>query len=144
MKRIFSLGYALMIITFLAATMSISSCGTANGMAAKRAKDPNLVQPADDQAITETWTTLFSRVVGVEVRGAEPNLSIRIRGDKSIELSNEPLYVLDGVRLGQEFSRLASAILPQDVKSIRIVKGSSATMYGDSSGNGVVVVASKE
>lgn len=144
MKRIFSLGYALMIIPFLAATMSISSCGTSNGMTAKRAKDPNLVQPADDQAITETWTTLFSRVVGVEVRGAEPNLSIRIRGDKSIELSNEPLYVLDGVRLGQEFSRLASAILPQDVKSIRIVKGSSATMYGDSSGNGVVVVASKE
>lgn len=103
-----------------------------------------MVQLAGNQAMNETWSSLLSRVVGVEIRGTEPNLSLRVRGDKSLELSSEPLYVLDGVLLGQEFSRLAGAILPQDVASIRVLKGVSATRYGDGSGNGVIVVESKE
>lgn len=145
MKKTFSFRSELVLLILLVATICMSSCSTSNKRLNRASNDPNLVQTADKQPLNETWSTLFSRVVGVEVRGTEPNLSLRIRGDRSIELSNEPLYVLDGVRLGQDFSRLAGAILPKDVASIRVLKGSSATtMYGDNSGNGVIVVSSKE
>lgn len=145
MKKMFLFRSDLALMLFLLVTIGLSSCGTSSKMSDRASKDPTLVKPADNQSLNETWSSLLSRVVGVEVRGVEPNLSLRVRGDRSIELSNEPLYVLDGVRLGQEFSRLAGAILPKDVASIRVVKGSSATtMYGDSSGNGVIVVTSRE
>ncbi|MCB0628818.1 MAG: TonB-dependent receptor plug domain-containing protein [Saprospiraceae bacterium] len=144
MKKIFFSRSGLALMSLFLVMLYTSSCGTSNGASSRAARDPNLVQPADSQSNSETWYTLLNRVAGVDVRGAEPNLSIRIRGDKSIELSNEPLFVLDGVQLGQEFSRLASAILPKDVASIRVVKGSGATMYGAGSGNGVIVVTSKE
>lgn len=144
MKKMSFSKSVLVLLPALLVTVCLSSCGTSNGMPNRTARDPNVVQPADHQSLNETWITLLSRVAGVEVRGSEPNLSVRVRGDSSIMLSNEPLYVLDGVRLGQNFSRLAGAILPQNVASIRVLKGAAATKYGDSSGNGVIEVTSKE
>lgn len=133
-----------LLLVFVLAAMGMSSCGTSKTATAGAANDPNLVEPQKDQALNESWSTLLSRVPGVQIRGVEPNLSISIRGDNSIELSNEPLYVLDGVQMGQEFSRLAGAILPKDVASIRVLKGAAASRFGDSSGNGVIVVESRE
>lgn len=144
MKKIFPFQSSFVLMIFLLAMICMSSCGTSKGMSDQASKDPNLVKVPDNQSINETWSSLLSRVVGVDIQGVEPNISVRIRGDNSLELSNEPLYVLDGVRLGQDFSRLASAILPKDVESIHVLKGSAAARFGESSGNGVIVVRSKE
>ncbi len=78
---------------------------------------------------------------------------IRIRGSSSISLSNDPLIVVDGIRLdnrqsglgagGQESSRLDD-INVEDIESIEIVKGpSAATLYGTEAANGVVRITTK-
>lgn len=100
------------------------------------------------------------RAAGVQVTqtsgkpGAEA--SIRIRGTSSINAGNEPLYVIDGllvssdggdmttgVTLGPRIGAL-SAINPNDIESIEILKDASATaIYGSRGANGVVLITTK-
>jgi TonB-linked SusC/RagA family outer membrane protein len=80
---------------------------------------------------------------------------VRIRGQASVSLSNEPIYYLDGVRMesgsnslsvgtgGQSFSRI-NDINPEEIESIDVVKGpSAATLYGTQAANGVVRITTR-
>jgi TonB-linked SusC/RagA family outer membrane protein len=110
--------------------------------------------------VTSFDQALQGRAAGVQVTqlsgkpGAET--SIRIRGTTSINAGNEPLYVIDGmlvnsdagdmstgVTLGPRISAL-SAINPNDIESIEILKDASATaIYGSRGANGVVIITTK-
>jgi len=83
---------------------------------------------------------------------------IRIRGSSSLSLTNEPIIVVDGIRVengatgqtatsigigGQTPSRL-NDISPEDIESIEIVKGpSAAALYGTDAANGVIQIRTK-
>ncbi len=80
---------------------------------------------------------------------------VRIRGQASLSLSNEPIYYVDGIRVennsqslsvntgGQTPSRL-NDLSPEEIASIEIVKGPSAsTLYGTQAANGVVRITTK-
>ncbi len=79
----------------------------------------------------------------------------RIRGVASMSLSNEPIFVIDGIRMtatvgssslatgGAQPSRL-SDINPDEIENIEIVKGpSAASLYGTDAANGVVIISTK-
>jgi TonB-linked SusC/RagA family outer membrane protein len=79
----------------------------------------------------------------------------RIRGVASMSLSNEPIFIIDGVRMtadigsnsqftgGAQPSRV-SDINPDEIENIEIVKGpSAAALYGTSAANGVVLITTK-
>jgi iron complex outermembrane receptor protein len=106
---------------------------------------------------------LQGRVAGVQMtsNSGEPGggAQVRIRGGTSIQASNNPLYVVDGVPL-QDASTVASAningvnaalprnplnsINPNDIESITVLKDASATaIYGSRGANGVVLVQTK-
>jgi TonB-linked SusC/RagA family outer membrane protein len=83
-----------------------------------------------------------ARVPGVDVvtgGGYRPGapMNVRIRGIRSIQASNEPLYVVDGVPLSggiEDFS-------PANIASIEVLKDASATaVYGSRGANGVVLI----
>ena len=74
---------------------------------------------------------LRGEVPGVQVNGT----SIRIQGASSLTLSTEPLFVVDGVTVNS-----IDHILPQMVKSIQVLKGSSAAIYGSRGANGVLLI----
>ncbi|MBK8647855.1 MAG: TonB-dependent receptor [Gemmatimonadetes bacterium] len=79
---------------------------------------------------------------------------MRIRGTSSLSLSNDPIYVIDGVRMtstggtgigvgGTAPSRV-NDINPEEIENIEVVKGpSAATLYGTDAANGVVVITTK-
>ena len=80
---------------------------------------------------------------------------VRIRGANSLSLSNEPLIIIDGVRVnssassssistgGQAPSRL-NDINPEDIESIEILKGPAASgLYGTQAANGVIQITTK-
>lgn len=75
--------------------------------------------------------------------------SVRIRGGNSINGSNEPLYVVDGVPIssGQGDANSLNplnTINPNDIHSIEVLKDASATsIYGSRGGNGVVLITTK-
>lgn len=87
---------------------------------------------------------LQGRAAGVDVssniRPGEIG-TIRIRGDRSINASNEPLYVVDGVPV----SLGIGDINPGDIEFIEILKDASATaIYGSRGANGVILVSTKK
>jgi TonB-linked SusC/RagA family outer membrane protein len=81
---------------------------------------------------------------------------VRIRGISSLNLGNDPIYVIDGIRMtsnnssisfgtnGNNPSRVGD-INPEEVENIEIVKGpSAATLYGTDAANGVIVITTKK
>jgi len=95
---------------------------------------------------------IASKVPGVQIiDNNEPGggISIRIRGGTSINASNEPLYVVDGVPLniggGLSSGRNPLNFLnPQDIREITVLKDASATaIYGSRGANGVLLITTK-
>ncbi|MEN0053301.1 MAG: TonB-dependent receptor [Mucilaginibacter sp.] len=69
-------------------------------------------------------------------------VSVRIRGGNSINATNEPLYVVDGIIAGTDFN--TSLLNPEDVESIDVLKDASSTaIYGARGANGVIIINTK-
>jgi iron complex outermembrane receptor protein len=96
---------------------------------------------------------LAGRVAGVNITtdGGRPGGTgtIRIRGGSSINASNDPLIVIDGLPItndGVGGSRgILSTINPNDIESFSILKDASATaIYGSRAANGVIIIVTKK
>jgi len=88
---------------------------------------------------------LQGRVAGVDMQqtSTKPGatMQIRIRGTRSINASNDPLVVLDGI----PFAGTIADISTDDIKSIDILKDASATaIYGSRGANGVILITSNK
>lgn len=97
-----------------------------------------------EMPITNARQAIQGRAAGVDVvqAGSKPGAGpqIRIRGRRSFNASNDPLYVVDGIPL----SGGIDDINPQDIASMEILKDASATaIYGSRGSNGVVIITTK-
>ncbi|WP_169513460.1 SusC/RagA family TonB-linked outer membrane protein [Flexithrix dorotheae] len=86
---------------------------------------------------------LMGKTAGVQISAVDASpgagLSIKIRGDNSINANNEPLVVIDGF-IGGDLRSLNT----NDVESIEVLKDASATaIYGSRGSNGVIIVTTK-
>lgn len=71
----------------------------------------------------------------------EGGVTVRIRGTATINNSADPLYVVDGIMVGNS----ASFLNPNDVESIEVLKDASATaIYGSRGANGVIMITTKK
>lgn len=94
--------------------------------------------------ITDARQALQGRAAGVDVTqpGSKPGSApqVRIRGRRSFNASNEPLYVIDGIPVVGGLND----INPQDITSMEVLKDASATaIYGSRGSNGVVLITTK-
>jgi TonB-linked SusC/RagA family outer membrane protein len=94
--------------------------------------------------ITNARQALQGRAAGVDVvqPGSKPGAGpqIRIRGRRSFNASNDPLYVVDGIPLSSGIDD----INPNDIVSMEVLKDASATaIYGSRGANGVVIISTK-
>ncbi len=110
----------------------------------------------------DIMSSLAGKVAGVQIAetSSDPGTSksVIIRGVSSLSGSNQPLYVVDGVPLnnsstyssdglnsGYDFGNGASAVNPNDVESMTILKGAAATaLYGSRAGAGVILITTKK
>ncbi len=79
----------------------------------------------------DIYDMIRGKLAGVEVSGK----SIKIRGTNSLNISTEPLFVVDGVIVSS-----VDGVVPDDVKSIEVLKGPDATAYGTRGSNGVILI----
>ena len=110
------------------------------------------------QAVQNVGDLLTARTPGVQVLGGNmtgAGSRVRIRGTSSLSLSNEPIYIIDGIRMesstnstsigvgGTTPSRVGD-INPEEIESIDVVRGpSAATLYGTDAAAGVIVITTK-
>jgi TonB-dependent starch-binding outer membrane protein SusC len=96
-----------------------------------------------DQPITQVSDALNGRLSGVNVVSdgiPGGSVKIRVRGTNSINKSNDPLYVVDGMVRESGLD----GINPEDIQSIQVLKDASSTaIYGSRGANGVVIVTTK-
>ncbi len=121
-----------------------------------RAKDPNMIN------------SLAGKTAGVQIlrssSGLGGSVKMTIRGSRSVNGSNQPLYVIDGVPINSSSSESTATVLggnndganrdngdgisnlnPDDIESMNILKGpAAAALYGSSAANGVVVITTKK
>lgn len=99
---------------------------------------------SDDKDFYRNLADYLSQLSGVNVQGSGNNASVTIRGISSFNLTNEPLYVLDGNALGNSYSQANSLVHPRDIDYVKVLKGSDASMYGVRGANGVIVIVTKK
>jgi TonB-dependent SusC/RagA subfamily outer membrane receptor len=86
---------------------------------------------------------LLERLPGVDVvKGGNGAFSVRVRGIRSMNGDNEPLFVVDGVpRTSAGFTGALEAISPSTIARIDVLKdAASLAMYGTRGANGVIVI----
>ncbi len=95
--------------------------------------------------VTSVTKALEGNVTGVQMTagsgqpGSSP--SIRIRGFGSINASNEPLYVVDGI----PYDGTLASLNPSDIETLTVLKdASAAALYGARGANGVVMITTKK
>jgi len=97
----------------------------------------------DERPVISAAQALQGKAAGIQVvqpSGAPgTGMSIRVRGATSVQASNEPLYVVDGMP-----SNNISSLSPGDIESMQVLKdASSAAIYGARAANGVVLITTK-
>lgn len=109
-------------------------------------------------AIVSADQLLTGKVAGVQISTAsgEPGgqSTIRIRGGTSVNASNEPLYVIDGVPIdnaphnafgGSNGRNPLNFLNPSDIETFTVLKDASATaIYGSRGANGVIIITTKK
>ena len=102
-------------------------------------------------------STLKGKMNGVEVQtgtwGNNASSVFFIRGEKSINSSNQPLIVIDGIPItnqisseyGFDFGNLANDWNIDDIESVSVLKGGqAASLYGNQAGNGAIIIRTKK
>ncbi len=85
----------------------------------------------------------LKRVAGVSVNGSGANATVTIRGISSVNLSSEPLFIVDGVPI-VSYSVAHSSINPMEIQSVRVLKNPADTgIYGVRGANGVIIITRK-
>jgi TonB-linked SusC/RagA family outer membrane protein len=130
----------------------------------RRVEIGNAIAHVDAAKLTKTSSVsnmadlMTARAAGVMVvPGTQTGagVRVRIRGNSSISLSNNPIYIIDGVRMegttgsssigvgGTTVTRI-NDINPDEIESLEIVRGpSAAALYGTAAANGVIIIKTK-
>ena len=118
----------------------------------------NVADKIAEAPVATLGNLLSGRAAGVQVVSSGTTgggSRVRIRGQSSLSLSNEPVVIIDGVRMtstanssavgvgGTGPSRLDD-LNPEEIESIEVIKGpSAATLYGTEAANGVINITTK-
>ncbi len=140
------------VVTALGITKAKKSLGYAtqdiSGESIKKSAEPNFIN------------ALSGKVAGVYINNSNGAVGassrITIRGNNSLRLDNQPLFVVDGIPIGNSQSSLnasqisvdygnaAADINPSDIETLTVLKGANATaLYGSRGANGVIVITTK-
>jgi TonB-linked SusC/RagA family outer membrane protein len=101
---------------------------------------------------TNVANSLSGRISGVRISangGPGSGSTIQIRGSSSVSGNNQPLVVVDGVPIQQQFDKQfgggISEVSPDNIKEISVLKGpNAAALYGSRAANGVILITTKD
>lgn len=142
MKRI-NVIIRVAVFTLAVAVVGCASSGTGVRTSTSNGDyDRNTTVEVDNPSIP--LDDYLRRLPGVQVYGSGPSARIKLNGVSSLILTTDPLFVIDGVRVGRSFSNVYSLLSPTMVQSIQVLKRADASYYGVEGANGVIVIRTKD
>ena len=128
--------YIILVLLFLLVASALqNSCSSSN--------QATNTTPTETDIPYVTMLDRLRRVPGLAITGPDYNPVVLIRGNRSIEGNNEPLFEVDGTVVGTGYSSIRSIDVNQ-VQSIRVVTPAQAGLYGSRGANGVVKIKTKD
>ncbi len=120
--------------------LGLAGCATTGqgGVSSERSNDENSVKI--DQHSSDSLIDYLRRIVGVKVVGDGPSARITIREKSSFTGDTTPLFVINGIRAGKDFSSIYNLINPSDIVEIEVLKGTDTSLYGMDGANGVILI----
>ncbi|MDZ7694931.1 MAG: TonB-dependent receptor plug domain-containing protein [Balneolaceae bacterium] len=130
-------------ITFFSLLLIVMGCATTGngGVSGDSTYDSNTVKIIESSS--DSIIDYLRRIAGVQVVGDGPSAQIKIREKSSFMSDTTPLFVINGIRAGKDFSSVYSMLNPSDIVSIEVLKGTDTSMYGMDGANGVIVISTK-
>lgn len=130
-------------IILLVLTISCASSGEAG--TSNQNSDEKVGSSVDVDNPSVSLADYLKRVPGVSVFGSGGNLTVSVRGATSIHGDTSPLFVVDGIRYGREFSRVQSTVSVSSIDSVKVLKGVEASSaYGMDGSTGVIEITTKK
>jgi hypothetical protein len=130
MKNVLSLCLLVALVAILAA------CNTPN-----RAADGNSSSDPYTQQWNNTLADVLRKNTGLQVLGTGDNVKIIVRGISTIKLNTQPLYVVDGVPIGNDYSSANNLVNPREVTDVEVLRSTSdLVQWGENANNGVILI----
>lgn len=133
---------SLFLLTFFCLyTACSSTTPLTDNNSSKLNRDTGEMTLGDNQVNPENnLESYLNRTAGVRVSGSGQNATVQIRGVNSYGSNTQPLFLVNGTDVGQNYSNAANLVRGMKIKSVRVLKGSDATFYGLRGAGGVVVI----
>lgn len=123
----------------------VSSCFTPGPELAGRSFKPNEVEVSAQKGGVLDLNMYLRKVAGVRVSGEGGAARITIRGLNSINLDSSPLFIVDGMNLGRDYSQIYAMLNVLDIKRVSVLKSASELgIYGVQGANGVIEIEMKQ
>ena len=107
-------------------------------------EDVSKKEMVDKNVPATSMAELLRRQPNLNVSGSGNNIKVQIRGSRSFNSTNQPLYIVEGRRMGHQYSTIA-AIAPQDVQRINVIRDpAQLSSYGVGASNGVIEIFLKK
>ncbi|MEM9258282.1 MAG: TonB-dependent receptor plug domain-containing protein [Bacteroidota bacterium] len=131
----------------------LAICLTACASRTMRSGGSSLVNDPGNNAVESSdvkepidLTAYLMRVAGVNISGSGANARISVRGPVSFQSgASNPLYVLNGSKIGYDYSTVYNSVDARDIKRVRVLKGADETaMYGAQGAAGVIEITLRD
>jgi TonB-dependent SusC/RagA subfamily outer membrane receptor len=114
---------------------------------AKHANQSNImIEENKDRPSNLSLEMMLQQLPGVRLTGGRGAYSqFKVDGTSGSFMSDtSPLYVVNGMAIGTDFSTVHGMVNPNDVSSLTVLKGSDASIYGSRGANGVILIRTKK
>lgn len=151
----FSLGAVAVSLAPVVTTATGETRRVEVGNTVAQINTPKVLEAAPIKNIDDILTARTTSFAVTQGNQTGSGSRMRIRGQASLSLSNQPMFVIDGIRMtsdadntnlptgGATPSRVGD-LNPDEIENIEVIKGpSAAALYGTAAANGVVVITTK-
>jgi TonB-dependent receptor-like protein len=126
----------LKFVPFFCLLALLNSCKSSNTATSSESLQTIL---EDKNRANVTLLNRIRRLPGVMMRNGVP-----VFATTTIDLNNEPLYVVDGYPIGHSFNSINNLVNPIDVLKIAKLNGPEAATYGARGSNGVILITTRK
>lgn len=140
MKRIYLLTCAICFLASCAPIANRSFNGQkVNKQAIKKMEPEKLALKDSEVNSINPLESYLLRMPGVQILGSK----VKVRGANSFFSETEPLFIVNGTDIGSSYAKAANLVAGMEIKSVRVLKGPDASLYGVRGGNGVVIIKAR-